>query len=261
MSAIADFAHSCQSRWRLLGTLMILAAFAASACAGCDRSADGKPTTHASRGESDLPAPESSMGGVLDVQHERPTATIVPAQQPELIAVPGPMDAGAPVMDNGEQTDSDLAISDATDTLRSAHAEMSTDAGSDTVFNTTGAAQPSAQGAVDAIRGYYAALNSRRYAQAYSAWANNGGASGQTPQQFTDGYATTASIDVQIMAPSRIEGAAGSRYVQVPVRLTALQTDGSQRQFGGSYTLRASVVEGGDPAWHIASANLREIPN
>lgn len=228
--------------------------------AGCgDRSEDAQVQdrqTHA----SDLPAPVSGKGGVLDIKHERPAAIITPTAQPELVAVPGPTDAGA-IIDGNPDENGIAAMSDA---AIATQVPVGGDPASGAAPDLAAASPaehspPSAQSAVEAIRAYYAALNARHYAQAYEAWANAGGASGQTAQQFADGYATTASIDVQILPPGRIEAAAGTRYVQVPVRLTALQADGSQRRFGGSYTLRSSAVEGDEPAWRIASANLREI--
>ena len=54
--------------------------------------------------------------------------------------------------------------------------------------------------------------------------------------------------------------AAGSRYVEIPVRITAVATDGGRRAFSGSYTLRRSVVDGATAeqrAWRIYSASIR----
>lgn len=115
--------------------------------------------------------------------------------------------------------------------------------------------------AVLVLREYYAAINARDYGKAYSQWSDGGRASGQSPQQFADGYATTQGVSVVLGEPGPVEGAAGSRYVQVPATLDATQADGSLRHYTGTFTLRMTVVDGASEAqrsWHIASADLRE---
>jgi hypothetical protein len=67
---------------------------------------------------------------------------------------------------------------------------------------------------------------------------------------------------VTLDAPARMEGAMGSRYIEVPVAVEATARDGSVRRYVGAYTLRRAVVDGATPeqrAWHIASADLREL--
>jgi len=120
-----------------------------------------------------------------------------------------------------------------------------------------------AQQAVSALRAYYAAINARDFAAAHAQWSDGGRASGQSPEQFAAGFAGTDGVSVQIGSPGRIEGAAGSRYIEIPVSLEARQADGSMRRYAGDYALRRSVVDGATPeqqAWHIASADLREVP-
>lgn len=121
--------------------------------------------------------------------------------------------------------------------------------------------EPTAQDAVAVVRDYYAAINARNYAQAFALWSDGGRATGQSPQQFADGFARTNGVSVEVMAPGRIDAAAGSRRIEVPVALTATQDDGSQRKYVGMHTLRRAVVDGATPeqrAWRIASADLRE---
>lgn len=114
--------------------------------------------------------------------------------------------------------------------------------------------------AVAVVRAYYGAINAADYSRAHALWAT--GASGQTPDQFAAGFAGTASVAADVGAPGRIEGAAGSRYIEVPVAVEARQRDGGVRRFVGAYTLRRSVVDGADETqrqWHIASADIREV--
>ncbi|MCD9032289.1 hypothetical protein LDO32_11190 [Luteimonas sp. Y-2-2-4F] len=112
------------------------------------------------------------------------------------------------------------------------------------------------------VRDYYAAIQARDYPRAYALWSDGGRSSGQSPEQFAAGFASTRSVDLQLGAPGEVEGAAGSRYVEVPVSLTARQDDGSLRRYAGRYVLRRAVVDGASTdqrAWRIASAELREV--
>jgi hypothetical protein len=92
--------------------------------------------------------------------------------------------------------------------------------------------------------------------------SGDGRASGQSAASFAGGFGDTAGVTVQTGAPGRVEGAAGSRYVRVPVAIRAVQVDGSERRYEGSYTLRRAVVDGASAdqrEWRIASADLREV--
>jgi hypothetical protein len=120
--------------------------------------------------------------------------------------------------------------------------------------------EPSPEEASDVVREYYRAIAEHRYQDAYSMWSSQGRASGQTLDQFRRGFERTASVEVDVAPPGRVEGAAGSRYVEVPVLVNARRTDGTRESFAGTYTLRRSVVDGSTPeqrAWHIASAKIR----
>lgn len=116
--------------------------------------------------------------------------------------------------------------------------------------------------AVAVIRAYYAAIARRDYAAAYGLWGDGGRASGQSLDAFRRGYARTAAVEAAPGEPGRIEGAAGSRYIRVPVEVRARTTDGARQCFRGAYTLRRTVVDGAPPEsrrWHIYSADLRSF--
>jgi hypothetical protein len=122
--------------------------------------------------------------------------------------------------------------------------------------------EPSPQDAVSVVRDYYAAIDARQFARAYALWSGGGNASGQTPQQFAGGFADTTQVVVETGAPGRIDAAAGSRYIEVPVAVRATHADGSVHRYVGAYTLRRAVVDGASAeqrAWRIASADLREV--
>lgn len=122
--------------------------------------------------------------------------------------------------------------------------------------------EPTPEDAVALVRDYYAAINSGNFGHAHALWSDGGNASGQSPQQFADGFTDTTGVSVQINEPGRVDAAAGSRYIEVPVAIDAKQRDGSVRQFVGAYVLRRVVVDGASAEqrqWRIASADLREV--
>lgn len=122
--------------------------------------------------------------------------------------------------------------------------------------------EPTPEDAVAVIRDYYAAINRGEFARAYAFWSDGGKSSGQSLQQFASGFADTTGVSVELMPPGRLDAGAGSRYIEVPVAITATQRDGSQRRYAGAYMLRRAVVDGATPeqrAWRIGSADLREV--
>lgn len=124
------------------------------------------------------------------------------------------------------------------------------------------AAEPTAEDAVEALQQYYSAIETRDFGTAYALWADGGRASGQTPDQFAAGFEDTVHVAPMFDAPARVEGAVGSRYIEVPVAVESTSRDGRVRRFVGAYVLRRSVVEGATEdqrAWRIASADLREL--
>lgn len=113
--------------------------------------------------------------------------------------------------------------------------------------------------AVAVLREYYEAIDARDYKRAYSAWGSHG-PPGQSLEEFKRGFADTNSVRIETGAASRVEGAAGSRYVEVPVTIIATTTSGDERRYEGTYTLRRVVVDGApeaDREWHIDRAELR----
>lgn len=120
----------------------------------------------------------------------------------------------------------------------------------------------SATGAVAWIQDYYRAINERRYRNAYAHWERGGLASGKNFEEFRKGYVGTERVEITVGTPGRVEGAAGSRYVEVPVRIAARTRAGARQNFSGSYTLRLSVVDGATPeqrSWHIYCAAVRPL--
>lgn len=113
----------------------------------------------------------------------------------------------------------------------------------------------------DVVQRYYAAIQAGDYRSAYELWGNGGQSSGQSRREFAAGFAQTARVRVTLTDSTRIEGAAGSQYATVPVRVDAVLNDGREQQFTGTYTLLRSMVDGATPEqrrWTIYRADLRE---
>jgi len=119
--------------------------------------------------------------------------------------------------------------------------------------------EPTPADAADVIRRYYQAIDGRDFRAAYALWVSDGAASGQSFAQFAAGFDGTARVAATVGAPGRVEGAAGSRYVTVPVTVRAETSKGEQQRFTGTYTLRRSVVDGATASqrqWRIYSAAM-----
>ncbi|QQA43112.1 hypothetical protein [Pelagovum pacificum] len=110
------------------------------------------------------------------------------------------------------------------------------------------------------VEDYFAAINRGSYAAAYDFWEDGGAASGQTLDQFEAGYADTAEVRV-FTAPGTLEGAAGSIYATVPLRIEAELNDGTRQRFGGDIVLRRSNVEGSESGgiWKLHSAEIASL--
>ncbi len=214
--------------------LLCLLCLTALSIAACGEKPGGVARRPDGSAMDPLPTPEGTRGSITGM----PTA-------------PGP---GQPE-DNATVADQeDIAIDD------------SDPAASDDGANDDGTAatdaEPTSDDAVQAIQRYYDAIRSHDYPSAYALWSDGGRSSGQTPEQFAAGFADTTDVVVTLDAPARMEGAMGSRYIEVPVAVEATSRDGTVRRYVGAYTLRRAVVDGATPeqrAWHIASADLREI--
>lgn len=122
---------------------------------------------------------------------------------------------------------------------------------------------PSAAEARQVVVDYYAAINAHDYRKAYGLWSEDGAASGQSFEHFSGGYANTESVDATVGEAVDEEGAAGSRYINVPVELHSKLYNGTMRTYKGRFTLRAVVADGATETqrrWHLASAEMQRVP-
>ena len=124
-----------------------------------------------------------------------------------------------------------------------------------------GAGATQQEAAVQTLLDYFDAINQRDYGKAYGYWAENGAASGQTPQGFASGYASTVRVTV-LLGTVGSQGTGSASRVTVPADLTSIvnPTDQTQPQqvhhYQGTYTLQP----GGGSGWEIASASVAEVP-
>lgn len=225
-------------RMRFHFAVLLASIVALSACGGDKSRAPG-----AAGGDTEtLPAPAGSRGSVTGMPDQPGPGQIGPPKPEDTVA----LDAeGNPVLPaDGTVVDTNAPLDPNAPPVDAATIE------------------PTPQDAVGVIRDYYAAINRRDFAQAHALWSDGGRASNQTLEQFTAGFADTTGVSVEIMAPGRVDAAAGSRYIEVPVALTATHADGQQQRFVGAYTLRRAVVDGATAdqrAWRIGTADLREV--
>ena len=124
------------------------------------------------------------------------------------------------------------------------------------------AAWASESGPRDVISSYYSLINQHNYRAAFRLWAiredgTNG--AGQNEAQFAAGFRQTRGVSARVGAEGESDGAAGTIYVPVQVRVTARLASGRTQTFTGQYTLRKSNVEGGDRHWKIHSAKLVQL--
>lgn len=116
--------------------------------------------------------------------------------------------------------------------------------------------------AVAVVRHYYAAINSHDYASAYDDWGENGPPGHLPLAVFKLGFSKTDSVALTVRVPGAIGAAAGSRYIEIPVTVSATQHDGEIQRYDGTYTLRRAVVDGASPAqrrWHLYTAKLTRL--
>ncbi|MBV9791297.1 MAG: hypothetical protein JOZ51_24085 [Chloroflexi bacterium] len=95
---------------------------------------------------------------------------------------------------------------------------------------------------INLLQSYYAAINDRQFARAYTYWNNLGQASNLSFGDFQQGFATTGQVAITLGTPEA-EGAAGSIYITVPIVIVATQNDRSVRTYCGDYTLRGLNVQ------------------
>jgi hypothetical protein len=125
-----------------------------------------------------------------------------------------------------------------------------------------GAIDPkSAQGAGQVLQQFGGLLEQRRFGEAYRLWSDGGRTSGLTEAQFLAAYDKYAEIHSEVGAPGKMEGAAGSAYVNIPFRLYGKLKSGEPFNLVGPVTLRrVNDVPGSTEEqrrWHIFKSEMK----
>lgn len=123
-------------------------------------------------------------------------------------------------------------------------------------------APDSAQGAGQVLQTYFALIEEAKYDEAYVLWSGRGDASGDSAVDFADRFSAYSEVHANIGAPGRIEGAAGTLYVEVPVQLYGrlAATDEEFNRRGTATLRRANDVPGASEdqlAWRIDEISYR----
>lgn len=122
----------------------------------------------------------------------------------------------------------------------------------------------SAQGAGQVLQRFGGLLEQRRFAEARMLWSDGGKASGLSEAEFVAAYEKYAEIYSEVGAPRRMEGAAGSSYVDIPFRLYGTLKGGKAFNLVGPVTLRrVNDVPGSTEEqrrWHIYRSGLKPRP-
>lgn len=119
----------------------------------------------------------------------------------------------------------------------------------------------SAEGAAALLQEYAALLEQGRFAAARRLWSDGGRASGMSQQAFAQSFSRYAQVRVEVGTPGRMEGAAGSVFVDIPIRFHGQRAGGSSFSSEGTATLRrVNDVPGSTPEqrqWRIYRIELQ----
>ncbi len=122
----------------------------------------------------------------------------------------------------------------------------------------------SAQGAANVVQTYYALLEARQYDQAYALWSDGGKASGMSEAAFAASFDIYDEYHANVGPAGRVEGAAGSLHVEVPVQVYGRLKRGGAFNMRGPLRLRRVNDVPGSTAeqrrWHIAESGIRPRP-
>ncbi|MEA3037172.1 MAG: hypothetical protein QOH04_2959 [Sphingomonadales bacterium] len=114
----------------------------------------------------------------------------------------------------------------------------------------------SAQAAAQVVHSYFDLIRAHRYAEARRLWTGGGEGSGNSEAEFAAEHARYRDYRAEISAPGPVEGAAGSSYATVPVRVHGRLADGKRFSQKGEVTLRrVNDVPGSTDEqrrWHIS---------
>jgi hypothetical protein len=109
-------------------------------------------------------------------------------------------------------------------------------------------AADSAQGAANVLQTYYALIEAGKYTEAWRLREQRAKAKPGDAAEFAKSFERYGEYHAQVGAPSQVQAAAGSLYVEVPVQLYGRLKDGKPFSTAGTVTLRRAR---GTTGWRI----------
>jgi hypothetical protein len=106
---------------------------------------------------------------------------------------------------------------------------------------------------VDLLASFYNAINRQEYQRAYGYWENPP----SSYDQFAQGYADTASVQLIVQLPAFVGVGAGNAYAPIPTVLLSTRRDGRQQLFAGFYTTHKVNIQ--PDVWHLSSAAIAPL--
>ena len=103
------------------------------------------------------------------------------------------------------------------------------------------------------LASYYNAINARDYRRAFRLWDSPP----SSYEQFARGFADTDRIRLLVEPSTRVDGAAGSVYAEIPTIVISTTRNGNERVFAGCYVMRRSNVQ--DRGWQIYRADVSPV--
>jgi len=124
--------------------------------------------------------------------------------------------------------------------------------------------EASPEAAAEVAREYFALLGARQFGMAWDLWVGEGSASGVMRGDFANHYTKYATYNATVGKPGPQQGAAGSSYIDFPVKVDATLKSGGAEHLAGTVTLRrVNDVPGSTDAqrhWHIQAVDLKPVP-
>jgi hypothetical protein len=119
----------------------------------------------------------------------------------------------------------------------------------------------SPEAAARVLRDYFALVGAGQYQEAFRLWSADPAATDLSGGAFAASFDRYASYRGVVGEPGRVEGAAGSLYVQIPVTVTGTLKSGEDFRQSGTFILRrANDVPGATAEqlqWRIYRADLK----
>jgi hypothetical protein len=105
----------------------------------------------------------------------------------------------------------------------------------------------------EVLASFYNAISRKEYQRAYGYWESPP----SSYDQFVQGYADTASVQLIVQPPTFIDAGAGNLHAAIPTVLVATKRDGGQQRFGGCYVTHKANIQ--PDVWHLSQAQIAPL--